>query len=349
MKHLIDEHFLDKIGAKYTYVKSIPIKEIDIKTSIENPARMYRKLNKQRAEQYAYEMIGGDEFPAIVLLNHEAPHDGMKWIIATGVHRTDARIQAGITETDAYLVTEPDAYRREVIIRMLNITVGEGMNMEEIFAHLLWLNEHHGTALAVLAKEWNVKLGTLTNAAAEQRARFLARRTGYNFEQAKVGSTSIIYLGGIHSDPVFDKAVEFVCTYPGIRVDEVKDMTGEIRKSREESAQLAIVEKFKEAADKRLAKGRSIKASNRPSKITKIARWLKTLSNQLDCPMKDLHVASYDDMQTLLYIIENASEAIKRLRGEAERVQRMSQPPSQAQPDLRKGGTRPDTRPEARP
>jgi hypothetical protein len=343
MRSPVDEQFLQKMGAKFTFHKAFMLSLIDAKASAENPARLYRKLDKDTAEKYAYAMIGGDDFPGIVLLNHEHPHDGQNWIVATGMHRLEAAIQAGIKTLDAYLVTEPDHYRREVIVRMLNITVGKGMDMPEIFAHLLWLNEHHGMALTVLAKEWNVKPQSLINAAAEQKARLRAQKTGWDFDRCKIGSGAIIHLGSIALDPVFDAAVEFVCTYPGIRTDEIKEMAGQIRKARDEASQLAVVQKHREDAEKRLKMTIAIRRHS-PSKITSVAKYMKTLVGLLDRPLNELHVASYHDMNALLLVIESTFDHLKLLRAEVERVQRMSQPP---QPDLRKGGQRPDIQPSA--
>jgi hypothetical protein len=344
MRSPVDEQFLTKLGAKFTFHKALPISLIDMKLSAENPARIMRKLDKGRAESYGIAMLDGDEFPAVVLLNHPNPHDGMNWIVATGMHRLDGAQQAGIKTFDAYCVTEPDQYRREVIFRMLNIVVGWGMEMPEIFAHLLWLNEHHGTALTVLAKDWNVKPSALINAAAEQKARLRARKTGWDFDRCRVGVGSIIHLGSISLDPVFEAAVEFACTYPGIRTDEIKEMVGQIRKARDEASQLAVVKKHKEDAEKRLAMNIATKGKPRPSKMTNVAKWMKTLINLLDRPLNELHVASYPDMDALLLIIESTFDHLKLLRAEVERVQRMSQPP---QPELRRGGQRPDVQPSA--
>jgi hypothetical protein len=347
MKSPIDEQFLTKLGAKFKFQEKFPIAKIDLKASTENPARIYRKLNKDVAETYGAMMLCGDDFPAIVLLNHEHPHDGMDWIVATGVHRLDGARQASIDTFDAILVTEPDQYRREVIIRMLNITVGHGMDMAEIHAHLLWLNEHHGTALSTLAKEWGVKPQSLINAANEQKARLRARRIGVDFDRCKVPSGTIIALGSIHSDPVFGSAVDFVCTFPGIRGDEVKEMAGQIRKERDEASQLAVVQKHRELAEKRIEMNKATKAKQKPTKITRAIRSMKVLNNQLDCPLHELHIASYEDRNGILLIIESLTDHLKLLRAEVERVERMSKPP---QPELRRNGQRPDMQqPEARP
>ena len=42
-----------------------------------------------------------------------------KWIIATGVHRSLAALEAGKKGFDAYCVIEPDAYRRDVLFKQL--------------------------------------------------------------------------------------------------------------------------------------------------------------------------------------------------------------------------------------
>jgi hypothetical protein len=346
MRSPIDEQFLKKLGCKFQYREKFPMAAIDIKASVENPGRIYRKLNKDVAETYGIAMLDGSDFPAIVLLNHEHPHDGLDWIIATGLHRTDGAKQAGIEVFDAYLVTEPDPYKREIIIRLLNTTVGYGMDVSEIFAHLLWLNEHHGTALTVLAKEWHVKPSALINAAAEQKARLRARKTGWDFDRCKVPAGTIIMLGGIQLDKVFEAAVDFTCTYPGVRGDEVKEMCADIRKTRDEAAQLAIVKKHAADAEKRLAMTKAVKGKQKPGLIIKVRASMKTLINHLDRPINDLRIANYGDLPELLLIIESLNTHMRMFRAEVERLERMSHPPG---PELRRNPNQRPSQPEARP
>src|SRR5262252_7348296 len=81
------EQLLERGVFVWKYHKRVDFAEIDVKASEENPARLNRRLDDERAYQYGAKMEAGEEFPAIVLLPLLEPHEPFKYIVATGMHR----------------------------------------------------------------------------------------------------------------------------------------------------------------------------------------------------------------------------------------------------------------------
>lgn len=71
MKDQKTEQFLEQGGYHYEYHPHVDFSEIDLKASYENPARLLRRVDEDRAISYALAMEEGTEFPAIVLLTHD--------------------------------------------------------------------------------------------------------------------------------------------------------------------------------------------------------------------------------------------------------------------------------------
>jgi hypothetical protein len=130
MKDPKTENFLTRGSWNWQYHAKIDFSKIDLKHSQENPARLARKLDEDRVVHYAIEMQNGVEFPAIVLL-HPSSNDSFPYEVATGMHRLEAACYADIRALDAYVVTEAEPYRREVLIRQLNTIEGHGVTIRE--------------------------------------------------------------------------------------------------------------------------------------------------------------------------------------------------------------------------
>jgi hypothetical protein len=324
------ESYLVRGGFKWSYNKSVPFTEIDFKASEDNPARLNRRIDNDRAFQYAQEMETGVQFPAIVLLNLPQPHDGQKWLIATGVHRYTAAGAAGIKAHDAYLVTEPDLYRREVLCRQLNALEGQGITVSEQITQVLWLNEHYPSkSITQLTKEWGLKLSTVQAAAGEQRTKVRARSKGWDLERVKVPQKTSLALGAIQNDNVFEKAVELVCSVPGVSTSDAKEMAAEVKKARDEVSQLATIKKWRVIAEDRARLARSRHGRIAPGAANKVVGDIRRVNNQLVQNMGELHVGALNGaaQQDALILARDCIENLKRFVVEIERVQRMTRPP----------------------
>ena len=75
-----------------------------------------------------------------------------KWIIATGVHRSLAALEAG-KGFDAYCVIKPDAYRRDMLFKQLNTLEGIGVSIGKQVRLVIDLHLKHNISLRQLAKD----------------------------------------------------------------------------------------------------------------------------------------------------------------------------------------------------
>lgn len=323
------EQFLNHGQWKFEYHPKVNLELIDMRASDENPARMNRRLEEARALQYAELMENGVEFPAIVLLVLIDPKGPYKYLVATGMHRLAGATAAMRTMIDAYVVFEPDIYRREVLVRMLNAVEGRGDTMAEQMAHLIQLKEQFpGKALTELAKEWSLKASTVRAAYEEHKTRLRARRLGFDLERSKMQQKIALSLGTIHSDMVLEKALEFVTTTAGVPTAEIKEMAAEIKKARDEAASMAIVRKYREAAEKRLEAAKAKHGRVRPLAINRVIRDCRRLNSSLEVPHEQLHVAALEDRRGSLLLLRATMDNLKRLIIEIERVERMTMPAS---------------------
>jgi len=164
MRETKTENWLNAGGYKWEYVEKVDFKKIDIEGSRSNPARLLKKVNEEIGWDYAYAMERGDEFPAIILLTL----DGSKfqYLIATGVHRHFAYDANGKTSCDAYVVSEGDQYRRELLIRRANTYEGYGVTHDDRILQALEMHQSYPEiTMTQLAKEWGLKLDTIKIAA----------------------------------------------------------------------------------------------------------------------------------------------------------------------------------------
>src|SRR5215475_4784303 len=125
------EQYLTQGAWKWKLHKQVPFTDIDLKASYDNPSRMLTRIDDERVQAYGLAMESGVEFPAIVLLVLDPAKSSFKYLIATGVHRVSAADLCGLTAFDAYVVTEPDEYRHELLIRQLNTIEGNGISIRD--------------------------------------------------------------------------------------------------------------------------------------------------------------------------------------------------------------------------
>jgi ParB-like chromosome segregation protein Spo0J len=236
----------------WEYHDKIELAEIDLKTSEDNPARLLSRLDEDRVLSYAVAMLDGVEFPAIVLLR--VSERGYKYLIATGVHRIKAALEAKLTEFDAYIVNEAAAYRSEALIRQANTIEGHGVSIRDRIAQVLLLHERYPAhSLARLAKEWDLNPKAVPRAWTTQTASRRARRLDFNFERLKLPQNIILGLNRLHSDKVFTHAAELIINY-GLQSVEAEQLLRALTKERGgEAEELKIIRQHQEEAAARQA------------------------------------------------------------------------------------------------
>jgi len=324
MKDIKTENFLTAGQYKWRYYPKIDFSEIDIKTSKDNPARLLRRVDEDRAISYGLAMEDGTEFPAIVLLTIDGAPPPLKYIIATGVHRYEAATLAHLTSFDAYVVVEADNYRRESLIRQLNTIEGHGVSIDDRVAQILQLHETYPEhSLKQLASEWNLPENRVKNAHAAQQAIQRGLRFGHDFVNGKVKltQTALLALGGIHSDVVFAKAAHFA-TVSGASTGDIVTTCRDIKNTRDETSGLAVVTNANDAIVKRNMQSRAKHGRPATQPATAFFGNCRKLTNQADHGIDRLYLSAYSDKLVARVLCEETIKVLKRVIDELDRIER---------------------------
>jgi len=334
MKHPITEQHLSRGKFNYIYRADIPISEIDLKTSLDNPARLLKRLDEQRVEAYTLAMIDGVKFPAIVLLRREPPTP-FKYDIATGCHRVEAAIQAELKTFDAYIVTEPDAYRREFLIRSLNTIEGHGVSVEDRYRQVIELyKKWPDKSLTQMAKEWNLREKTLKYHFTLDQALQRGLRLGIDLARTKVANNAILALNTIHSEVTFEHASRFASS-PGVRTSEIIDMVKEVKEGRrDETSESAVIIKYEQAHEREEQMTRAKSARIGPAPANKLIGNARKIINQVDRGLDYLHLSALGDLETSQMVFEDAIIVLKRVIEEMERIRRLREQGQSPRPPL---------------
>lgn len=318
------EHFLDRGQWNWEYVAFVDFKQIDLKASDENPARLNRRIDTDRVIQYGCEMLDGVEFPAIVLLRQ----DGADHIVATGMHRLRAAQEAKRHGLDAYLVTESDQFRCEVLTRQLNGIEGVGEPIRQQILHVLYLHEHFPKhSLTELAKSFGLKPDAVLRTAAEQSGLRRAQQFGFDFEspRGRQPQGTIIALNTIPTDHVYMKAAQFVAHHgPGVR--DVEELVKEMKRVRNggDLAEIEVIVRAEEAAEKKKQRAKAAHGRTPPTHGNRLVGRCKMVNNQIRDGIEQLHLSALADPSGAIVVFEDLIDGLKSVIGAIERIMRLN-------------------------
>jgi len=316
------ETFLERGKYKWTYVDHVAFTDIDIVASKENPARLMRKVDDDRAESYALQMQDKIEFPAIVLLNLDL-EAVKKWIIATGVHRlTAAECVKGKTGLDAYCVIEADAYRREVLFRQLNTLEGAGVPIHEQVLQVLELHYKHNITLKQLAKEWHLKEAQLSYAKADRQAKDRGMRLGeYNFLQLKTPQKAYHALNRIASDVTYKEATHIAVHYK-LPPTDIETMVKEIKTTKSEADADVVIKQHRDAAIQQMEQQKARHGRLPPATANKMLGVGKQFLKYMEKGIDHLYLSAVNNPEQAMQILQAVADAAKEVKLELERIQR---------------------------
>lgn len=324
MKDPKTEQFLTHGAWQWVYHQRVAFSDIDLKASRENPSRLLSRVDEDRVESYALAMQDKVEFPAIVLLALDPAVSTFKYLIATGVHRVSAAEVADITAIDAYVVAEPDQYRAELLFRRLNTIEGHGVSIRDRVMQILHLHETYpDQPLKALAKEWNIKYSTVQSTYREQQAIRRAREFGVEFTKSnKLSQKSLLSLNTIHSNPVYQKGLQFV-TWNNVPPSEIEEMVKEIKGTRDDNAALAVVERHIEATSDRKLQQQAKHGRTSPAAATEVVADARRLAKRFDKGIEKLHLATLGRRDLARVLFEGLIDNLKRAIADLDRIDRL--------------------------
>jgi hypothetical protein len=323
MKELKVENHLKRGQYRYDF-KKVPIADIDMVASKENPARLTTAVDLERVNKYGIEMLDGVDFPAIVLLNLP-PENPYKWIIATGVHRTFAAIDAEQSMMESYCVYEADDYRRDLLFKQLNTLEGIGVTISEQIRLVIDIHVKRGIPLKQLAQEWDLKEASLKFALHDYRARQRGDRHGWDFKAQKTPQKVYLALNRIQSDVTYDAAAHVAFNYK-MNPSEIEGMVSEIIRTKSEAEARTKIEECRDAALQQMQRNNArhgkVPQTKANNMLSDAKRFVKHLNEGID----KLYLASLPDLTRSIAIMDLVIERAKTIKTELEHIQRMNEP-----------------------
>lgn len=316
------ESLLKRLGYKNVYAEREPFSNIDLKASEANPARLKRKIDDLTVTKYACAMLDGAVFPAVVLLRQ----DGGKHLVATGMHRIKAAMEIKRDVFDAYIITEPDQYRFDLLIRLLNGVEGRGDTIKEQLWHVISLHEKYDKhSLTELAKIFDLAKQTVQSAWSEYKGVLRASRLGFDFEGTqKQPQNTIIALDRIGTDLVYTKAAEFVVHFdvPGRDVEQlVQELKAVHHKG--ESEEIAIIKKYHDIAAERLRRSKT-KIKTPSTACTRLIGRCRSVNKEIRRGIEQLHLVALGDYRDAVVTLEDLIDNLGKVKAEIERIERLS-------------------------
>jgi hypothetical protein len=319
MKEPKVENYLKRGQYKFDH-KTIPLADIDMTASKENPARLTTAVDADRVTKYGCEMIDGVEFPAIVVLNQPSDHP-FKWIIGTGVHRTCAAIEAGKTTIEAYCVFEPDDYRRDLLFKQLNTLEGIGVSIPEQVRLVIDIHMKRNIPLKQLAAEWDLRLSQLQNALLDYRARHRGEEHGWDFKKQKVPQKTYLALNRISSNVTYEAAAK-CAVFQKLPPSVVEEMVGEVVKTKSEADAAERIHTYRDIAMREAAKSKAVIARLPTARANKMLSDAKAFARSLDDGIEKLFLSSLPDIPRAIDIVQRVIDRAQDIKLELEHIQR---------------------------
>ena len=263
------ENGLRRLGIEFT-VQTVPMHAINRELSMNNQARVGKKINDDWVMEYAVAASQGAEFPMTIL-------DRMKsncYFIWSGNHRIGAAELCGDKEVPAYIVHVTDLRMQDILPRVVNTWEGHRETKESVLTHAAYICEKHGLDPQEVADMFSLKYEWLSVAIRANDIRKKVADTGVKIE---LPSTALIRMSSIAGNKNVLKAV--VKLYKDYNVAPSGDQAGhilqDVKNKSTEKDQLAEIARWAKLFDTRKEKPKV----DRPFKLGRRARLLTLLQN----------------------------------------------------------------------
>jgi len=267
MKSEIVEQCLRQGQVEFEYLESVPLAQIDKRSSLQNQARTRMPdaavgIIKDLVDSYVVDKKAGCRFPALV---GRMPREGSKYILMDGNQRLLASEEAGEKTTDLYWVKSDDPSTIARLTWTLNNLNGERLTPEECLEHAASFVEQFNCKLADAAAEWKVGVRTLR--------RHLDLRCLYRILEGKrvkitkaLTPDMILRAAALRAmgEDLFVKACRLIAEY-GLNAADLDDLLQRIRLAETAAAKEQILHDYahSDGAKKRRAQTKGGKVSFR--------------------------------------------------------------------------------------
>lgn len=279
VKDLKAEHGMRQLGIKFTVEKGILIADIDQELSHERQARIDKKLDESRALKVGEHWQNGGALPMPILqrIGH-----GKRLFIWSGNHRIAGVDFTSDREIDAYLVEVHDLRMEDLLPRVVNTWEGKREDSEAELTHAIYMVEKHAMDVAEIAKQFQIKYGTLVAALSASCVANDLKELGIKDNLPRTARVKLAPLAG--NKNVLGATVRLLTANKvSVTGDKGMQILDDVKKGRTEAQQMAEIGKWEKIFEqvKKVEKGASvapkIKAGNRTRFINKLADLRKML------------------------------------------------------------------------
>lgn len=169
------EKVLRDAGLKFDCSSRVPIKQINLKASMDNPGRMKEKFNTDTVDDYAEAMKRGASFPYVVCVETD---NGLE--LLTGVQRTMAAEKAKRRYIGMYIITKRLTLGEFRILAInLNRVEGDRATKEDALIGAMALVMQDNWAIPEAANLFCVPVATLRGRIRANQTRLAATQEGF--------------------------------------------------------------------------------------------------------------------------------------------------------------------------
>lgn len=230
MKDLRVENCLRDNQYTYRYTSAYKLDRIDMGEADQNPARLTRRYDEDHMLQMACRMEAGVEFPGIVVCDLGGQHDEL----STGYHRVKAAQLGSSITFPAYIVAEPDPYRRAILPVLLNTIEGRAPGRTEIYLTIMNLIERFpGTKARDLCKIYGIPEEAFLGWRRLEEINIRARNLGVasTFASKTFNQRVRLEIGRIANDNTFVGVIDVLAFTKTMQGQSAEEFVKEIRKS----------------------------------------------------------------------------------------------------------------------
>jgi hypothetical protein len=237
------EAYLAKLGISFQFRERVPISRLDLQASQSNNARFGAAVKQDTVTEYAYHMLDGAEFPAIVITE--------SYFVLAGIQRTSAAIEAGRKEVDVYVIdAATPKIKQDMFIRGHNNLHGLKNTVEERIRHAvsLHLENPRLNPLKTLCDQYfgdNDKLyqAAVNECQAEQVRRLLGR---LGVDPTKYVQSVLVHLYQLRNNERVMKSTARAIADSRLASDQAYELIRGVQSEPDEKAKIAYARKFAE-------------------------------------------------------------------------------------------------------
>lgn len=305
------EQLMRDLGIDFEFKPGYLIKDLNIRDSLQNNARVGSPLDEDRVEKYAYDMKRGIAFPAPVITT--------KGIILAGNQRTNAAMRAGRTTIDVYVISASTSLEKiDDFIRRDNTRHGKPISDEDKIQTCVELHRKYKRPLRELNAQYfgeNEKMYSrlvLANQAKAVEERLLERNVIHG---GRLPMSTLATMHPIQDINVLRDTARLALDY-NLSQGQVDEVVKEISSKNSESDRASVVRQKKGEFETRVKKGVVLPEVQLKKQVTSFLKFLDAGTEGKPFPSIE-SIADKEQRSELKTAVDSIISHLKKLKEKA--------------------------------